>query len=309
VRVNPTATAGAVKATPVNAVSPPTSSGKTVRARPVSVAVPPSSSKSSLGYDLDPVVDTRVKPIPGRSYATVIGSSARQGLVGQPLKIEILTKNVLANQIQVLVSDQFNKTFGARITDNGDSTFTCAFVPSLSGRYSIDIILDDNPIGGSPVAFVALDVPDTAPTTTSTTAPRRELNRASTAQTKEPPGGGGPVNLSKSKETDEAKTQKESGKTRKERAPAGSQTHREAVSAEKPRKKKKPTTSERSAPARRSTTTATSTTKPKSPSSSKKTGTTSTTVKKKTPAKKKPVEEEGSGEQIQEEPEDPRDDD
>jgi len=256
----------------VNAVSPPTSSGKTVRARPVSVAVPPSSSKSSLGYDLDPVVDTRVKPIPGRSYATVIGSSARQGLVGQPLKIEILTKNVLANQLQVLVSDQFNKTFGARITDNGDSTFTCAFVPSLSGRYSIDIILDDNPIGGSPVAFVALDVPDAASTTTSTTAPRRELNRASTAQTKEPPTAGGPVNQpsSKSKETDEAKTKKESGKTRKERAPAGSQTHREAVSAEKPRKKKKPTTSERSAPARRSTTTATSTTKPKSSSSSKK---------------------------------------
>jgi len=252
------------------------------------------------------VVDTRIKPI-GHSYALVIGSSDRQGLVGQPLNIEIATKNVLSNQLQVEVSDQFNKTYGARITDNGDSTFTCSFVPSFSGRYTIDILLDDNAIGGGPVSFVAMDVPDST-TTTAAATPKRDFSRSSTSQTKErAENSPAPTNIgltAKSKELDEVKTQKEAGKTRKERT-TGSQTHREVVPAEKPRKKKKTTSStDKSSPGKTK----------KSPS--KKTGTTTTTTttatkKKASPSKtKKPVQdEEGSDEQIQEEPEEPRDED
>jgi len=184
---------------------------------------------------MEPAADTRGKPT-GNSHALIIGSSERQGVANQTLNVEIATKNVVPGQLSVVVSDQFNKTYGARITDNGDSTFTCSFTPSFSGRYSVDILLEDNPIGGSPVTFTAVDVPGTVPT-------RREYGRASTTSSTTMPQSASsvPSLAPKSRELEEVKTQRED-QVRKERAPVsgGSQTYREpSATTEKPKKKKK----------------------------------------------------------------------
>jgi len=269
IRVNTTA----VRATPVAPATTDTittgkpPAGRTpIRARPVSMTVTPVSTGSSgsgssggsgsgtstagsgtrspynLG-NMNPTSDTRGKPT-GNSYALVIGSSDRQGLVSQTVNVEIATKNVLSSQLSVVVSDQFNKTYGARISDNGDSTFTCSFTPSFSGRYSIDISLDDNAVGGSPVRFAAMDAPSSSPTT-----PVRRVD-------------------SKSKELDEPKTQRD-GKPRT-KTTAGSQTYREASTAEKPRKKKKKVSNTSGTPDKPTT---------------KKTKSTKKTTKKKAPKK------------------------
>jgi len=164
-------------------------------------------------------------------------------------------------------------------------------VPSFSGRYSIEIFLDDNPIGGSPILFVALDVPEPV----ATAAPRRaEMARASTSTKGQEPGG--QLNMSKSKELEEVKSQKESAKTRKERPPTGSQTHREVASAEKPRKAKRtaekasPSTKKKNTGKKSSTVSASTTTRKKAPS-----------TKTKKPVQPEPEPEEGSDEQRERE--------
>lgn len=255
-----------------------------VRARPVSMVVD-TRAPYNIG-NLSPVVDTRGKPT-GNSYALIIGSSERQGQVGQTLHVEIATKNVVVGQLSVAVSDQF-KSYGARISDNGDSTFTCSFTPSFSGNYSIEIFLDENAIGGSPVSFSAIDVPPSSPSAGPTA--RREFSRNATASSST--GRSEVPSLSKSKELEEVKTQRET-KVRKERGAStnvGSQTYRETAVSDKPKKKKKVATT----PGEE---------KPKKKTGTKKAGTTSTAKPKRTTRASQKIEQPPEEEFIEEEPE------
>jgi len=162
--------AQSVRATPVSTLG-----SATVRTMPVVVTAVPvrtlEPSQSSVTYvdkgqgfqmgTIDPTIvarrDSGLRKSDLPSAGAVLGTLSRTVRTGELLNVEIATKNVVESQIGVSVRDEWNKNHNAKVKQSGDNTFTITFTPQHAGSYILGIFIDDQPVSGSPVSFIALE--------------------------------------------------------------------------------------------------------------------------------------------------------